>query len=323
MLTDPDGRMVQYLRLSLTKSCAMRCKYCRPDWIKNQSDAGELTPNEIHHLVKHLAKHHQLKKVRLTGGDPTSRSDLIEVIQAVSKVKQIQDLAMTTHGLTLVNQAQAYRDAGVKRLNISLDTLNPQRFAQLTGVDQLERVCEGIDQALRVGFDAIKINTVVVKGQNEDDMQSLVRFASQKKVAIRFIELMPMGPLADVWSQRYVSQEQMKERIWEIVTESEPIIQGHDAAKCYRCILDDQRAVTVGFITPMSCNFCSDCNRVRIASDGSIYPCLMGEPHGNIMTALRPVFDGEKLDRALAESLASKQSEHPHDGFVVMTHIGG
>ncbi len=322
MLSDPDGRSIGYLRLSLTKACAMRCRYCRPAGLKNEVEQGVLTPLEIENLVRHLAEHHGLKKVRLTGGDPSSRKDLIEVIEAVRRVDQIQDLAMTTHGLTLAKHAQEYYDAGVRRLNISLDTLDADRFADLTGVNGLSKVLEGIDTAQTVGFDTIKINSVVVKGQNERDLQSLVRFGARKNIVVRFIELMPMGPLAGVWGERYVSEAVMKKEIWKIVLHDELIEQGHDAARCYRCELDDGSVATVGFITPMSCNFCEACNRVRIASDGSIYPCLMGEPRGSVMDALRPVFDGKKLDALLLESLSQKQSEHPHDGFVVMTHIG-
>ena len=226
MLVDPDGRGVGYLRLSLTKACAMRCRYCRPAGLKNEVEEGVLSAGEIEDLVRHLAENHGLKKVRLTGGDPSSRKDLIEVIEAVRRVDGIEDLAMTTHGLTLKKHARDYFDAGVRRLNISLDTLNAERFSDLTGVNGLRQVLAGIDEALDVGFDAVKINSVVVKGQNERDMRDMVRFGGAKGIVVRFIELMPMGPLAGVWGERYVSEAEMKKEIWGIVESMNCLIRG-------------------------------------------------------------------------------------------------
>lgn len=323
MLQDPTGRGIGYLRLSLTKACSMRCTYCRPGWLQQPRGEAVLTPAELEQLARHLVEHYGLRKVRLTGGDPTSRPELIEIIERLSRIAGIDDLAMTTNGLTLVRQARAYADAGLDRLNLSMDSLDPKRFARMTGVDGLSRVLAGIDAARDAGIGPIKINTVVLRDENDAELPDLVRFAARRGVVIRFIELMPMGPLASSWAERYVPEQEMRERIDPIARSWEPLYQGHDAARRYRVELDDGSAAEVGFITPMSCNFCADCNRVRLAADGAIYPCLMDEPRGSLLDAVRPVFDPGAVDAALRAAFAQKQPEHPHDGFVVMTHIGG
>lgn len=323
MLQDTTGRGIGYLRLSLTKACSMRCTYCRPARLEQPRGEPMLTPAEIEQLTRHLVDRHGLRKVRLTGGDPTSRAELVEIIERIARIDGVEDLAMTTNGLTLPRMAQVYADAGLQRINLSLDTLDPERFARMTGVDGLSRVLGGLAAAKRAGLSPIKINSVVIRGENDADIPSMVRFAAANDVPVRFIELMPMGPLASVWSERYVPEHEMRKRIEPIVRSTEDLEQGHDAARCMRVVLDDGSVAKIGFITPMSCNFCADCNRVRLAADGAVYPCLMDEPRGSVLDAVRPVFDPGAVDEALRGALAEKREEHPHDGFVVMTHIGG
>lgn len=322
-LRDPLGRGIGYLRLSLTSACPMRCTYCRPETNNNPHNELRLSPNELEAIVKHLAQHHGLAKVRLTGGDPTSRPELVEIIERIARVPGISDLAMTTNGLTLERMASRYAAAGLKRVNISLDTLDPTRFAELTGVDGLNRVLRGIDAAIDAGLTPVKINTVVVRGQNDGDLAPLVRFAVQRGVEARFIELMPMGPLKKNWHDRYVTATEMRERLSETMSVGESLPQGHDAAKRYRVTLGDDRIATVGFITPMSCNFCADCNRLRLAADGRIYACLMDRPAGSLLPAVRPSTDPAHIDRLLSQALTHKQPEHPAYGDAVMTTIGG
>ena len=304
----------------------MRCTYCRPAKLENPRGEERLSPEEIEGLVRHLVERHGLRKVRLTGGDPTSRGELTEIIRRVAEVPGVKDLAMTTNGLTLPRRASEYAAAGLGRVNISLDTLDRRRFAKLTGVDGLGRVLEGIDAALEAGLWPIKLNTVVVRGQNEQDLPDLVRFAAERGLEARFIELMPMGPLADRWRERYVPEARMRRRLDGAIVSWRALEQGHDAARRYRVVLDDAwggREATIGFITPMSCNFCSDCDRIRVAADGTLYPCLMDRPAGSLRPALRSGLDPDRLDGLLAAGLARKAPEHPHDGFAVMTHIGG
>ena len=312
--TDPFGRGVGYLRLSLTSAGSMRCTYCRPRTNRNPRHEQRLSPDEIGELVSHLSKHHGLHKVRLTGGDPTSRPELVRIIERIAAVPGIEDLAMTTNGLTLERMAKAYRDAGLKRVNVSLDTLDRKRFAVMTGLDGLERVIAGIDQALASGLAPLKLNTVVIRGQNEEHLADLVAFAASRGIEARFIELMPMGPLADQWEDRYVPAPEVRLRLERSMTFIESMEQGHDAAQRFKVVLANGLHATVGFITPMSCNFCQACNRLRLAADGRLYPCLMDRPAGSLLPALRPLFDGVLADRLIREALASKQAEHPMYG---------
>ncbi|MCW5755570.1 MAG: GTP 3',8-cyclase MoaA [Phycisphaeraceae bacterium] len=322
-LIDRAGRRIGYLRLSITKACSMRCIYCRPERITDSPHEPLLQVDEIAALVRHLARAHGLTKVRLTGGDPTSRRDLTAIIECVAAVPGIRDLAMTTNGLTLAHRAREYALAGLKRINVSLDTLNQGRFAELTGVDGLHHVLRGLEAARNAGLWPIRLNSVIVRGRNELDIPDLVRFAATHNYEMRFIELMPMGPLAPHWADRYVPEADMRAVLNPIVRSWVPLEQGHDAARRFRIRLDDDTTAVIGFITPMSCNFCAACNRIRIAADGMLYPCLMDKPTTSLLPALRPSLDPDLLDALLADGLHQKRDEHPHDGHAVMTHIGG
>lgn len=321
-LADRFGRGIGYLRLSLTRGCAMRCLYCRPAIDRNPQNEARLTPSEIQSVASHLATHHGLKKIRLTGGDPTSRPQLIDIIQRLAIIPGIDDLAMTTNGLTLARQSQRYADAGLHRVNVSLDTLDPARFHTLTGVDGLGQVLQGIDAAQAAGL-VVKLNTVVVKGHNEQDLPELLHFAAERDLALRFIELMPMGPLAESWEQRYVPESAMRRLLAPHVQRYDPLPQGRSAARSYRVTLNNSQQLTLGFITPMSCNFCEDCDRLRLDAAGNIYPCLMDEPRGSLVKALRPNFDAALFDQRLIDAYSDKAPTHPAVGPATMTHIGG
>ncbi len=323
MLQDPTGRGIGYLRLSLTKACSMRCTYCRPEKLEHPKGEPVLTPAEIERLARYLVERYGVYKVRLTGGDPTSRRELVEIIERIARIEGVHDVSMTTNGLTLPKHARDYADAGLNRVNVSLDSLDAARFARMTGVDGLERVLAGLDAARDAGLSPVKLNTVVLRGENDAELPDLVRFSAERDLPIRFIELMPMGPLSSQWSERYVTESEMRAQIAPAVRTWAPLPQGPDAARRFDVVLDDGTVARIGFITPMSCNFCADCNRLRVAADGAVYPCLMDRPRGTLLDAVRPAFDAEAVDRVLASAYAQKQPEHPHDGFVVMTHIGG
>ncbi|MCC6681667.1 MAG: GTP 3',8-cyclase MoaA [Phycisphaeraceae bacterium] len=322
-MQDTFSRSIRYLRLSLTSACQMRCTYCRPDWLRHCDQSGQLTADEIESVVRHLVARHGIHKVRLTGGDPTARPDLIPIIRRVAAIDGVRDLAMTTNGLTLARLALDYRMAGVRRVNVSLDSLDGDTFARMTGVNGLERVLAGIDAAIAAGLAPIRLNCVVLAGDNDRQLPDLVRFAAARKLEIRFIELMPMGPLAEQWSKRYVPAAVMRERLNPHVADWQPIDQGHESAQRFDLRLTDGRRVTVGFITPMSCNFCAACNRLRLTADGHSYPCLMDQPRGSFLPAVRPHFDAAHFDRLLSAALGAKASEHPAQGVAVMTTIGG
>jgi GTP 3',8-cyclase len=323
MFCDTNGRRINYLRLSLTPVCPLKCLYCRPHSDNQPHPANLLTPVEIESLVSHLAARHALTKVRLTGGDPTSRPDLTEIIERLSGICQISDLAMATHGLTLAARAGEYKKAGLRRVNISLDTLDIAQFRRITGADGLDRVLAGIHAAQDAGLNPVRINTVVIRGENEGQLIALLQFAIRHKLEIRFIELMPMGPLADSWRQRYVPESQMRDHLAPIVQSWHALPRSADSARRYRVILDDGHMATLGFISAMSGCFCEDCNRIRVTSDGSVFPCLMGEPSANILSALCPRFNPDALDELLGSAIKTKKPQHPAHGVAVMTQIGG
>jgi len=245
-----------------------------------------LSPQALETLVRHLVSRWGLSKVRLTGGEPTARPDCIEIIQRLAGIENRVELAMTTNGLTLARDAAHLRAAGLQRINVSLDSLHADTFARMTGVRGPERVVAGIHAAMEAGLAPIRLNTVVLAGENDKELPQLVRFAAARGLEIRFIELMPMGPLADQWTERFVPESAMRQRLGSIVEHWRPLEQGHDSARSYRVQLDDGRSATIGFITPMSCNFCAACNRLRLTASGDVYPCLMDRPRGNILPAL-------------------------------------
>jgi cyclic pyranopterin phosphate synthase len=322
-LTDPQGRKIGYLRLSLTPACPMRCSYCRPNIIDDLPDQATLNVDQIETLVRHLVEHWGLHKVRLTGGEPTVRRDRLQIIERLSCIEGLTDLAMTTNGLTLARDAQALQDVGLKLINISLDSLRTDTFENMTGIKGLPRVIQGIHAAMESGLTPIKINTVVLAGDNADQLPELVQFAAERDLEIRFIELMPMGPLANQWVDRYVPESQMRATLSPVISHWQPLEQGHDSARRFRVSLRNGQHATIGFITPMSCNFCDACNRLRLTASGDIYPCLMDQPRGNIMSAFTEQFDAKHFDTLLQQSLKDKAEEHPINGFTTMTILGG
>lgn len=324
MIADSLGRTIDYLRLSLTRACAMRCCYCRPEAVGHDRPAAPvLTADEIVFLVRHLVVHHGLKKVRLTGGEPTERPDLLEIVRRLSAIQNLRELAMTTNGLVLARQAAALARAGLHRVNVSLDSLDRGNFARITGVDGLDRVLSGIDAALGAGLKPVKLNAVVVHGENDHELPELVRFAAARQLEIRLIELMPMGPLAAQWPERFIPEKTMRQRLAGTVAAWEPLPDGADSARRFSARLGDGRRVVLGLIAAMSSPFCGRCNRVRLASDGTFYPCLMGPAAGSLLPAIRPSFNPQALDRLLQTYLAEKAAQHPANGAAVMTYLGG
>ncbi len=282
-----------------------------------------LTPQEFGHIADHLIDLHGVKKVRITGGDPTARSDLPEIIQRIAQCHPDIDLAMSTNGLAMDRLAGVCKSAGLKRVNISLDTLDEATFEQLSSKRGIEHVIAGIDASLAAGLAPVKLNMVVMRGINDGQIPEMVAFAAARKVQLRFIELMPMGPLAGNWQQYYLSADHIRRRIEPITLSWRPLQQGAASSRNFHVILRDGQTVTLGFITPMSCNFCGNCNRLRISCTGEIFPCLMDQPRGSLLSALRPKYDPVKFDALLSAALREKAAEHPHDGFVTMTSIGG
>lgn len=326
-LVDRFGRKIRYLRLSITSQCGMRCQYCRPQAREFPSTVATNRPEplkleEIVGLVSHLVQRHGVGKVRLTGGEPTVRSDLLELVRSLAGVDGLGELVMTTNGLKLAELAQPLANAGLKRVNVSLDTLDPERFRSITGVHGLDRVLDGLRAAKRAGLLPVRVNCVVMRGVNDDELDVLLSRALEEGWEIRFIELMPMGPLAANWKSLFVAAEEMRSRLTS-VRSWRAIPQRNGVAEMYDIVLRDGRSGKVGFITAMTQHFCDTCDRLRITADGRLHVCLMTDSPVDLLPALRPTFHPRLLDELLDEALNKKQAVHPQCGTTIMTVLGG
>jgi len=283
-LHDSFGRKLNYLRISVTDRCNMACSYCRPsaDAYKAEPRSHILSFEEIRRIVN-VAASLGVNKVRITGGEPLVRKDLPDLIAALSQVDGITDLAMTSNATYLSKHANALKKAGLNRINISLDTLNPLKFKKLTGSD-IQPVLHGIQAAKNAGLLPIKLNTVLMQGINEDEVASLIDFASDMGATIRFIELMPMKQGMD-WDKHYISiadilaREDVQQRV-----DISPMTTGNTAAR-YLSLKHGNGEV--GFIMPMSDRFCEGCNRLRLTADGGLRSCLPEDKHMNLRDVIR------------------------------------
>lgn len=320
MLADAQGRRITYLRLSLTDRCNFRCSYCSPAAPEHR--APPLPRPALARLVRVLAAL-GVRRVRLTGGEPTLRRDLLDVVRDVRAAHGIEEVALTTNGHLLEGLAAPLRAAGVSRLNVSLDTLDPARLRRIAGRGaDAGRIVRGLEAAARAGFDALKVNVVVVRGENEGELGDLARFAWRVGATVRFIELMPFGagepvPTADV------------KRLLEAqgVRLAPDATRGWGPAYHMRgTSTDGGRPVSglVGFIGAMTEAFCDGCNRLRIGADGALRACLGGRDR----VALRPLLeagasDAELADRVLA-ALAGKPPRHAlADGVAGLPPMAG
>lgn len=323
-LVDRFARRHTYVRVSVTDRCNYRCVYCLPaDGVQWMPREHLLTFEEIERIVRCLAAM-GVTGVRLTGGEPTVRRDLPVLVARLAAIDGINDIAMTTNAHHLARHASALADAGLNRVNISLDTLDPARFAALTRGGNVVRVLSGIDAALSAGLTPVKINCVVVEGENERDVLPLIHYFAQwpDQVQVRFIEKMPFRdePYATVPSQV------LRERVSaELTLEPVPRIAGGGPSVNWRVAETGQ---TVGFISPMTEHFCQACNRLRLGADGDLRTCLSRDDTPNLRDALREGLDDSGLSALLRRMVWGKVAGHEaHTGTRtfegVMTQIGG
>ncbi len=261
---------------------------------------------EIESLARHLVQRQGVRTIRLVGGEPTARADLGDIVGRLARIDGLEDLAMTSSGIDLARHAKALKAAGLRRVNINLDTLTPEKYQRMQGIDGLSHVLEGIDAAISAGLAPVKLNVTVVRGENDFELPELLLFAQWRKLEIRFVELLPSGPAQKRWEQLYVSESEMRQRLSDVVNSWVARRDNREASRCYCAGLTWGRSVAAGFITAISCPFCDSCNRIRVAADGSLYPCLRQRACGNILTAIRPVFEPAALDAALGAALAKK-----------------
>lgn len=310
MLKDRWGRSVTYLRVSVTDRCNFRCVYCMPaEGIVRQEHAAVLTYEEITEVVRAAAAE-GVREVRLTGGEPLVRKDLPVLVNMIAGIAGIEDLSLTTNGILLDRMAGALAEAGLNRINVSLDTLNPERFQRITRGGEIERVFAGMETAEAAGLRPIKINMVVMRGVNDDEIEAMARLTLERSWNVRFIELMPISnqtPWGDGFPHpdtMYFPIQEMLHRLAPLGLEALEHKVGSGPSRAYR--LHGAKGA-IGFISPLGESFCEECNRLRLTADGHLRPCLMSSVEVPLLPALR---EGQPLLPLLQQAIDLKPQGH-------------
>lgn len=310
-LSDSFRRPIDYLRISVTDRCNLRCVYCMPtDGIHLMPHEDILSYEEIR-TVAEVAAGLGINKIKITGGEPLVRLDLSKLVQMLAQIKAIDDISLTTNGLLLARHAAELKAAGLRRVNVSLDTLKPDRFKQITRGGNVEDVLEGMEIAKSVGLEPIKINMVVLPGMNDDEILDFARKTIHEGWHVRFIERMPFGEEAS--ASAFVPVYEMKQRL-EVLGKLEPcsLVMGNGPAKYFR--LPGAKG-TIGFITPISEHFCFRCNRLRLTADGKLRLCLLSDEEIDLRAPLRNSTTPEELKRLIEKAVDSKPLRHHlHEG---------
>lgn len=299
-MIDSYGREINYLRVSVTKRCNLNCTYCGA---QNEKENNELTADEIEKTVRAFALC-GIDKVRLTGGEPLVRKDICYIAERISRIDGIKKLALTTNGIRLKEFAGELKKAGVRAVNISLDTTDRERFKSITGYDGLNKVYDGIDECERVGLSPIRINAVLIRGQNASDAESLINIARERKIDVRFIELMPFSDEGDNDELVIKSDEILQKFPFLKPAAQKGTAFEKSVARYYE---SEGFKGRIGFITPISDKFCSECNRIRLLSDGKVKVCLGSDE----VIDLKPYLCDEKLlEEKVRGAILSKPMEH-------------
>lgn len=318
-MKDSYGRKINYLRLSLTDKCNLKCKYCVPEKSEKKEKCKELlTLENIKFIIKSFAEE-GINKVRLTGGEPLVRNDIVSIVSYIKKFSQIKDIAITTNGLLLEEMAEELKKAGLNRVNISLDSLKKEKYSQITRGGDLEKVLRGIDLAEKIGLGPIKLNVVLIKGFNDEEIEDFVNLTINRKIDVRFIELMPIGEEIHWSLEKYMSNEEVLNKISML----EKIENDNISSPAVYYKLPNSKG-KIGLISPISCKFCDNCNRMRVTSNGFLKPCL----HSNEEFDLKETFgDKEKFIELIKIVNAKKSLSHELDkGHYItrnMIQVGG
>lgn len=324
-LTDKFGRSIDYIRLSVTDKCDLRCNYCMPKGFKDFEEPEDwLTFDEIERVIAAFARL-GTHRVRLTGGEPLVRKQLPELAARLTRLPGIDDLSLSTNATQLEKHAAALQQAGVSRINVSLDSLNAERFSQITGGGKLDKVLAGLMAAKQVGFQPVKINMVVMRGVNDDEVQAMVDFCIEHEFTLRFIETMPVGDTGRDASQNYIPLTEIRQRLEQHYTLQDAMVSGGGPARYVRV---DGTELRIGFITPMSQHFCATCNRVRLSVDGTLYLCLGQDNKYELRPLLRAGISDAELQQHIIHAIDLKPEKHEfreNPGKVVrfMSYTGG
>jgi len=312
-MLDKFDREINYLRVSITDRCNLHCSYCRPvDGISLKGHDDILRYEEIIRIIT-MAVKMGLIKVRLTGGEPLVRRGFIEFIAALNKIKGLQDISLTTNGILLEEYAEAIYHAGVRRINISLDSMNKEKFSSITNGGNLDAVLRGIARAEEVGFAPIKINAVAMKGFNDDEVLDFVQLAVTKPFQVRFIELMPVGKANLENGKDYLSVTEIKRKISEKYVLQEIKVKKNKSDGPARIFKIKGGVGEIGFINPVSTHFCSTCNRLRLTADGKLRVCLLKEEEVDLKKSLSENCSDFELQRLIKEAILLKPKHHDLD----------
>jgi len=300
-MLDNHGREINYLRVSLTDRCNLRCIYCMPEQgVEKKGHEDILRFEEIIKVVK-TSTTLGIKKVRYTGGEPLIIPGIDRLIYETSKIKNIEDVSLTTNGILLSETVEDLKRAGLKRVNISLDTLNRRKYKSITRVGEIDKVMEAIDKCIAIGLNPIKINTVMIKGINDDEIQDFIRLTKELPVEVRFIQLMPIGEGVKLYEKGKLNFDEIIEDYPDLIPLRE---DKSSTAKLYK--LKNSKG-KIGFISPLGCKFCSSCNKIRLTSTGAIRPCLHSEEEINVKGYINNEI---RLNAALRSAIMNKPMQH-------------
>lgn len=306
ILVDPFQRRIEYLRVSVTDKCDLRCTYCLPQGFTDFDTPDHwLSFEEIERIVRAFAQL-GVRRVRLTGGEPLVRKNMPELAGRLAAIQGIEDLSLSTNAVQLARHAEALRRGGITRLNVSLDSLNDERFAAITG-GKLSKVLNGLAAARAAGFHPIKINTVVMRGINDDEIEQIVDYCIENDFTLRLIETMPVGETGRHASEHYVDLQEIKKRLEQRFDLIPGVMPGGGPARYFHVNGTDLR---IGFITPISQHFCATCNRVRLAADGTLFLCLGQEDSVDLRTPLRSGATDAELQQLIVSAIARKPERH-------------
>ncbi|MBS0003028.1 MAG: GTP 3',8-cyclase MoaA [Thioalkalivibrio sp.] len=305
-LVDPFGRRIEYVRVSVTDRCDLRCFYCMPRGFRDFEEPEHwLSFDELERVMAAFARL-GTRRIRLTGGEPLVRRDLPDLAERLSALPGVEDISLSTNATRLAKSAEALFAGGVRRINVSLDSLKPEVFREVTA-GKLDKVLAGLMAAKGAGFRPIKINMVVMGGVNEDEVEDMVDFCLEHGFTLRFIETMPMGETGREAASRFVDLQQVKERLAQRFELIPGMMPGGGPARYVRVGGTD---LHIGFITPISQHFCETCNRVRLSVDGTIYTCLGNEHKLELRPRLRAGCSDKDLEDAILEAIALKPERH-------------
>jgi cyclic pyranopterin phosphate synthase len=312
VLRDRYGRALTYLRVSVTERCNLRCFYCLPRSCTPPRVEERLGLEEIAEIVR-VGARLGINKVRITGGEPLVRRGLVDFVRVLNGIPGIDELALSTNGTLLAAHAAALRAAGLRRVNVSLDSLRPAVFRSVSGRDDLQRVLDGIATARQAGLHPVKINVVVMRGVNDDELTAMLDYARDTGAQVRFIEYMPLG-LAQQWKRSYVPCAEILERIGTHLADEPARRQPGDTATYYALRAGGE----VGVISPVSCRFCDLCNRLRLTADGRLRPCLTADGEVDLRPCLRPTLDAGAIG---AGFFAAVQGRPPHGSYTAAAEL--